>query len=589
MPASVKSITGHRRQALTTGWELCSTPPDAHPSPEDLARAPLQWLPAHAPATAAACLRAANLWSLDAPARRFDAEDWWYRLRFSAPLRESHEELVLGFDGLATVADAWLNGVPLLSSDNMFLAHERVIDAPPSGANELIIRFRALDRLLEAKRPRPKWRAPMVENQQLRWFRTTLLGRTPGWSPPAAPVGPWRGVWLETRAAIRVPSLIVRSGVEGATGWVEVTATLESMAHGGAIADVALVVTRGADRRHSIALQQRTAGSVSPPRGAAPSATDSYTYGGRLEIPDVALWWPHTHGEPALHEARLEITVTPLMARKPGAASRPWPDRLPHHFSRHAGGGLRTLHQRRAGFLPWSLLDTCRPCQPGHPRRLPARRIGASAGRGHEHAACRRHDGLRKRYLSRVVRLQRHSPLAGLHVRQHGVSRIRRRLRRLRRSRSAPTAHPAGHAPLPDTPVWQQRRRATGGDVGCAPRKLVAPAVSRATRATVPGALPRGALLALERSRRLVSTRRQFRHHLILWSGSLSAAPGGCAPRGGPLRLRVPGIRQHPGRAHAGENAWRRRDPLSTTRPGKRAHHATWAPAGTSTTCATTT
>jgi beta-mannosidase len=294
MPASVKSITGHRRQALTTGWELCSTPPDTHRSPEDLARAPSQWLSAHAPATAAACLRAANLWSLDAPPRRFDAEDWWYRLRFSAPLRESHEELVLGFDGLATVADAWLNGVPLLSSDNMFLAHERVIDAPLSGANELIIRFRALDRLLEAKRPRPKWRAPMVENQQLRWFRTTLLGRTPGWSPPAAPVGPWRGVWLETRAAIRVPSLVVRSGVEGATGWVEVTATLESMAHGGAITDVALVVTRGADRRHSIALQL-TAGSA----------------GGRLEIPDVALWWPHTHGEPALYEARLEITVTP--------------------------------------------------------------------------------------------------------------------------------------------------------------------------------------------------------------------------------------------------------------------------------------
>jgi beta-mannosidase len=310
MPASVKSITGHRRQALTTGWELCSTPPDAHRSPEDLARAPLQWLPAHAPATAAACLRAANLWSLDAPARRFDAEDWWYRLRFSAPPRESHQELVLGFDGLATVADAWLNGVPLLSSDNMFLAHERVIDAPLGGANELIIRFRALDRLLEARRPRPKWRAPMVENQQLRWFRTTLLGRTPGWSPPAAPVGPWRGVWLETRAAIRVPSLVVRSGVEGATGWVEVTATLESMAHGGAIADVALVVTRGADRRHSIALQ-RTAGSASPPSGATPSATDSYTYGGRLEIPDVALWWPHTHGEPALYEARVEITVTP--------------------------------------------------------------------------------------------------------------------------------------------------------------------------------------------------------------------------------------------------------------------------------------
>jgi beta-mannosidase len=296
MPAPVKSITGYRREALTTGWELCSTPPDTHKSPRDLSQAPLQWLPAHAPSTVAASLRAANLWSLDAPPRRFDAEDWWYRLRFAAPPCAAHEEIVLGFDGLATVADVWLNDEPLLSSDNMFIAHERIVHTLHPGANELTIRFRALDRLLEAKRPRPKWRAPMVENQQLRWFRTTLLGRTPGWSPPAAAVGPWRGVWLETRAAIHLPSLVLRNGVDGSMGWVEVAAVLEPMA-GRALTDVALVVTRGTGQRHSIALKRA-------------QSADSYC--GRLEIPNIALWWPHTHGEPALYEARLELTVARL-------------------------------------------------------------------------------------------------------------------------------------------------------------------------------------------------------------------------------------------------------------------------------------
>ena len=42
-----------------------------------------------------------------------------------------------------------------------------------------------LDAVLKERRPRPRWKAPMVEQQQIRWFRTTLLGRTPGWSPPA--------------------------------------------------------------------------------------------------------------------------------------------------------------------------------------------------------------------------------------------------------------------------------------------------------------------------------------------------------------------------------------------------------------------
>jgi beta-mannosidase len=291
MPARVKSIAGYRREALATGWELCSTSPDALSSPDELSRAPLDWVRAHAPSTVAECLRAANLWSLDAAPRRFDAEDWWYRVRFTAPARAPDEELVLGFDGLATVADVWLNGQPLLSSDNMFLAHERIIDAPLAGENELVIRFRALDRLLEAKRPRPKWRAPMVENQQLRWYRTTLLGRTPGWSPPAAAVGPWRPVWIETRVRVRVTDLVVRTGVDGTKGWIEVAGTIERIGDT-PITNIALVVSRATGQRHSIPLR---------------STPNSDAYGGRLEIPDVALWWPHTHGEPALYEVRLTI------------------------------------------------------------------------------------------------------------------------------------------------------------------------------------------------------------------------------------------------------------------------------------------
>jgi beta-mannosidase len=280
------------RQRLTSGWELCSTKPGAEPD------ASAQWIAAHAPSTAAACLRSHQLWSLDGSPRRFDAEDWWYRVRFTLPMRNADEqlvkgsdastraadlsdELVLGFDGLATLADVWLNGQPLLSSDNMFLAHERVLDRATLRAdNELLIRFRSLDRALEAKRPRPKWRAPMVENQQLRWFRTTLLGRTPGWSPPAAAVGPWRPVWLETRAATKPlsaphasaasPNFQFRVGVSGTTPWTE--SNLEA----------SLTLTRGAER-HEILLKP-----------------------GRQDLPsDIALWWPHTHGEPALYDAHV--------------------------------------------------------------------------------------------------------------------------------------------------------------------------------------------------------------------------------------------------------------------------------------------
>ena len=70
--------------------------------------------------------------------------------------------------------------------------------SPPTGClwptrarNELVLRFAALDPVLEQRRPRPRWKAGL-SSQNLRWFRTTLLGRQAGWAVVPAPVGPWR-------------------------------------------------------------------------------------------------------------------------------------------------------------------------------------------------------------------------------------------------------------------------------------------------------------------------------------------------------------------------------------------------------------
>src|SRR5262249_10677641 len=152
------------------------------------------------------------------------------------------------------------NGTPLLESANMFVAHEREVTL--AAENELVIRCQALDALLLAKRPRPRWRAPMIEHQQLRWFRTTLLGRTPGWSPPAAPVGPWRPIRL-LRA--REPAIALRTRVVDGVGVVE--------------ADGEIAVERGGK---------------------------TWRGSGRVEIPAVEKWWPHTHGEPALYRIKCE-------------------------------------------------------------------------------------------------------------------------------------------------------------------------------------------------------------------------------------------------------------------------------------------
>src|SRR6185503_20017662 len=106
---------------------------------------------------------------------------------------------ILRFDGLATLAEVWLNDHLVLDSDNMFVAHELDVSADLRDSNTLVVRFRSLAAALAARRPRPRWRTKLVEHQQLRWVRTTLLGRMPGWSPPVKAVGPWRPIALESR------------------------------------------------------------------------------------------------------------------------------------------------------------------------------------------------------------------------------------------------------------------------------------------------------------------------------------------------------------------------------------------------------
>ena len=283
MRAHLRGVGEYHCEQLTR-WEFCATPASSCDSPSALAAADVRWIATRVPNTVAGSLRDAGLWSLASPARRFDAEDFWYRCRFPRPAEPAGAgEWVLGFDGLATLADAWLNGAPLLSSDNMF--HEHEVRAPALAAdNELVIRFRSLDQALTQKRPRPRWRAPMIENQQIRWIRTTLLGRTPGWSPPAAAVGPWRGIWLERRS-LDVSELNLRATVEGTDGIVDVEFKVDSP-----VSRATLVLERNG-RRHTSPLDVDANGRAH----------------GRLVVSDADRWWPHTHGEPARYTAHVEL------------------------------------------------------------------------------------------------------------------------------------------------------------------------------------------------------------------------------------------------------------------------------------------
>lgn len=251
-------------------------------------RAPVSgWVYATVPGTVAGAL----LDSDDdlALLRDYDRDEWWFRCEFPAPPQASTH--VLRMEGLATLADVWLNGEHLLHSENMFLTHELELDAL-AAENHLLFRFAPVSVALAARRPRPRWRTARLTSQNLRWIRTTLLGRTSGRPALPAAVGPWRPVTLLPAERVVVGRRTVHASVgPDGTGTVVVEAQLRSGRLGGAVpaGPVAIRVHGpGSDVRTEVILEDRHLATT-------------------VTVPDVALWWPRGYGDQPLYDVTLEL------------------------------------------------------------------------------------------------------------------------------------------------------------------------------------------------------------------------------------------------------------------------------------------
>ncbi|HEX4731678.1 MAG TPA: hypothetical protein VH299_10435 [Solirubrobacterales bacterium] len=288
-PAGIH-VEGHARLDLTGAWLAAACAPDACATPAETEG--LEWHPAQVPGTAAGALREAGLWDF-ADGRDFDAEDWWFRTAFEAPPAAGDELVLLRLDGVATVHEVFLNGERIGGGESMFAAAAiDVGSALREGGNELAIRCLALGPRLGARRkPRARWRTRLVDNR-LRFHRTMLLGRCPGFAPGPAAVGPWRPVWIERRRTLAVAGLELRTRCEGTDGVLSVAATVRGM--GGFEVSAADVVVSGSGEAE--AALRVTAG-----------ADGAVELRGEVRVGDAPRWWPHTHGEPALHTVRLRV------------------------------------------------------------------------------------------------------------------------------------------------------------------------------------------------------------------------------------------------------------------------------------------
>ncbi|SDO31873.1 beta-mannosidase [Methylobacterium phyllostachyos] len=269
--ARIRSVDGQVPQSLRGSWQLTLTPPGACAGPGDL-HGISDWVPAAVPGTAASALRAAGRWSETAPTPIHD-RDVWYQTRIAGPGR-----IRLRFEGLATLAEIWLDGSLILTARSMFEPHAVAVEL--GAESELMLCFRSLRAELDRPAKRGRWRPRMITPGSLRHMRTSALGFMPGWAPEIDLVGPYRPITVEA-VSPRIVSADLRAGLDGAAGRLTARLTIDG---------------------HADSVTLRCDGRAVPLIARGPGQ-----FAGDLLLPGIAPWWPHTHGAPTLHAVSAEI------------------------------------------------------------------------------------------------------------------------------------------------------------------------------------------------------------------------------------------------------------------------------------------
>lgn len=261
---------------LSEGWQIRKTDSGQYDSPDWIQNASSLFTVDSVPATIASLTTEPEI----------EKFDWWYSTEFDFGNEGKKHFLV--FDGLATLAEVFLNGEKILATENMFLQYKVDVTEKLKEKNILTICFRSIHQALEVQRKRPKWKTKLVENQNLRWFRTTLLGFIPGWTPPIKPIGIWREVRWESVEVASINDFNLQTSLQNENGIIKIKADLENLSNQPCeiifeINGESYSLFTGSDQKIQINTE--------------------------IISQNVKSWNPHTHGEANLYPCRLMIKV----------------------------------------------------------------------------------------------------------------------------------------------------------------------------------------------------------------------------------------------------------------------------------------
>ncbi|MGN6408610.1 MAG: glycoside hydrolase family 2 protein [Curtobacterium sp.] len=232
-----------------------------------------------------------------------------------APAAPVRHDLVA--DGLDTLATVELNGIVVGTTANQHRSYRFPVGhLLRPGTNELVVTFDAPVPAAVRLSELHGGELPHVNHHPYNALRKNASNFGWDWGVDVATSGIWKSIGIESWSGVRIAAVRPLVDVDGTTGVLTAHVEVEHAGVAGAftqhIGSAPVAGTAG-----SVGLEARVVLTPHPTSGGShdhgtPTVTGSRPVVGgsavvRLEVPDVAVWWPRGSGDQPLYDVRVEV------------------------------------------------------------------------------------------------------------------------------------------------------------------------------------------------------------------------------------------------------------------------------------------
>ncbi|MCS5524310.1 glycoside hydrolase family 2 protein [Curtobacterium flaccumfaciens pv. oortii] len=244
---------------------------------------------------------------------------WRYRRTFewTAPDETRHDLVAGGLDTLATIE---LNGIVVATTANQHRSYRFPVGhLLRPGTNELVVTFDAPVPAAERLSALHGGELPHVNHHPYNALRKNASNFGWDWGVDVATSGIWKSIGIESWSGVRIAAVRPLVDLDGTTGVLTAHVDVEHAGSTGSFsqaigsAPVAFAdgsAGSGLEARITLAPHPASAGHPGSDTagrvvGARPVLDGAATV--RLEVPDVAVWWPRGEGDQPLYDVRVEV------------------------------------------------------------------------------------------------------------------------------------------------------------------------------------------------------------------------------------------------------------------------------------------